>query len=106
MIKQILRYIINRIDRLIPDQEVADLGLPYFHVGDLIENVHPTRPHVLLDNVYQKALIIGVRLNEVGWCYDILLDGALWTGVSAKIVEGTWRLSTSAAIIDTTEECN
>lgn len=97
---------LHKVDNLIPDQEIAGLRMPAFHVGDLIENVHPTRPHILLDNIRQKALIVDVGHNEVGWCYDILLDGVLWPSVSAKIVESTWRLSTDDPIIDATEQCN
>ena len=96
----------HKVDSLVANQEIAGLRMPAFHVGDLIENVHPTRPHVLLDNIRQKALIVHVDHNEVGWCYDIFLDGVLWPSVSAKIVESTWRLSTDVTVIDTTEQCN
>ena len=97
---------IHRIDNLIPDHEIGGVRMPAFYEGDLIENVHPTRRHVLLCNKHQKALIVEVKYNEAGWCYDILLDGALWPSVSARIVEATWRLSTDATVIDATEQCN
>jgi len=80
--------------------------MPLFHEGDLIENVHPKRPHILVDMNGRKALIVGVARRNNDWFYDVLLDGELHRHVSASIVESEWSLSVNNPINDATEQSN
>ena len=106
MIKKLIRYLAYYLDELIPDVEPANLRLPAFNEGDLIENVHPDRPHVLLDLSPQKALIVRVYPSRGAWVYDVLVEGTLYDGVSSQLVESDWKLSPSTAINDATEQSN
>ena len=80
--------------------------MPLFEEGDLIENVHPDRPHVLLDLNSSKALIVGVSFQRGMWFYDVLLEGQLWKHVSSSVVESDWRLSPDPSCNDATEQSN
>jgi len=104
VLKRLAGFVVRYLESKIPDYEPSDLRLPLFSEGDLIENVHPNRPHVLLDMNSKKALIVGVTFRRHSWHYDVLLDGTLWKHVSANIVESDWRLSPDASCNDTTEQ--
>ena len=87
-------YILMKLDSRLPDIEPADLRIPAFNVGDLIESSSRRhRHHPLLDTQKNKALIVDVYPLRGNWAYDVLLDSELWTGVSASIVEADWKLS-------------
>jgi len=93
MLTRVLKYILSKLDSRFPDCEPSDLGfLPAFGPGDLVE-ARPKRHHVLLDANAKKALIVDVYSKDGTWAYDVLLDGVLWTGVGASIVEADWKLS-------------
>lgn len=104
--KNVLIRAMRYIDNLIPDQEIAGIRMPLFYEGDLIENVHPHRPHVLLDMNCRKALIVGVAFKGDNWFYDVLLDGELHKHVSANIVEAEWSLNGDNPINDVIEQSN
>tara|TARA_Y100001938_G_C8005652_1_gene387166 strand:- start:164 stop:484 length:321 start_codon:yes stop_codon:yes gene_type:complete len=104
MLRTVLKGLAHYIDRMIPDREIAGLDMPAFLEGDLIENIHPTRPHILLDSSPSKALIVDVVWVNGQWCYHVLLNGAVWENVSASIVEHSWRLSRGTAVNDETEQ--
>ena len=85
-------YVLMKLDSRFPDIEPADLRIPAFNTGDLIESSR-RRPHPLLDTQKNKALIVDVYHLRGNWAYDVLLDSELWSGVSASIVEADWKLS-------------
>ncbi len=106
MIRKLARFLLKYLEDAVPDNEMADLRMPMFHEGDLVERAHPRRPHVLLDMVPQKALIVDVSFIRGSWRYDVLLDGQLWQGISANIVESDWRLTENDSVNDATDHSN
>ena len=106
MIKRLIRYLARQFDEMVPDLEPSEFRKPALHEGDLIENVHSERPHVLLDINPQKALIVRVYPLRGAWVYDVLVEGTLYDGVSSHLVESDWRLSPNAVSNDTTEQSN
>ena len=107
MLGKMLRGLVRYIDKISPQQEIAGLDMPLFYEGDLIESVGS--PDIWIGRVdpqKHKALIIDVVWRDSQWCYNILLDGTVWNNVSSRIVEGSWRLSKTTTVNQSTEQSN
>jgi hypothetical protein len=80
-----LRFISRALQRLIPDREIADLGIPEFDVGDLIEETSSARTP-------RRGLIVNQRTGRFGegWTYDVLMESQVWSSVSESILSEGW----------------
>jgi hypothetical protein len=108
VLKKLIKYAVRYLDATFPCLEPAELRLPLFSEGELIESARPSRPHVLLDIKPQKGLVVrsypGPR--HCPWVYDVLLDGVLFEGVSSHLVEADWRPCPKGVNNDATEQSN
>ena len=82
-----LRFISRALQRLIPDHEISDLGIPEFDIGDLIVETSKT-----LEREPRRALIVNQRIGRFGegWTYDVLMESQVWASVNESVLSEGW----------------
>ena len=80
-------FISRALQRLLPDREISELGIPEFEVGDLLEESSKT-----LSRLPRRALIVDQKLRNFGegWTYDVLMESQVWTSVSESVLSEGW----------------